>query len=158
MLIRRVRQLPFETLRDAVVVVGCAALLVWAAVLAGRAQSAPKYIPNGKYDLILVGIGSGTGTAHVAAKKVKIDGTLDDGHGNTLTLSVPKVPLDNTEYRFTGTGTLNGAPVNISGRLDPPDDPNNLNPNSPKVRKNWRLTATFTTLDGKSVGRIVGER
>jgi hypothetical protein len=141
------------------VVTGCAALLIWAALVVGRAQTAPKFNPNGKYELILAGVGgSGSGTAIVSAKKVKIDGTFDDGHGNVLTLSAPKVPLDNTEYRFTGTGTLNGTVVQISGRLDPPDDPDNTNPGKSKVRKNWRLTATFATLDAKSVGRIVGQR
>jgi hypothetical protein len=156
---RRGSQLQFETVRDALVVTGCAALLIWAALVAGRAQSAPKPNPNGKYELILAGVGgTGTGTAHVSAKKIKIDGTFDDGHGNVLTLSAPKVPLDKSEYRFSGTGTLNGTAVNISGRLDPPDDPFDSKPGTPKMRKNWRLTATFATVDAKSVGRIVGQR
>jgi len=130
------------------VVTGCAALLIWGIIVGARPAPLAKPNPNGAYPVTLAGNGHGSGKAIVAAKKVKIDGTMDDGHGNLLTLSAPKLALDNSTYRFTGTGTLNADPVNISGRIDPPDG----------TLKRWRVTATFVTTDGKCAGRVLGER
>jgi hypothetical protein len=151
-------QFQFELLRDALVVAACAALLIWGIVVAGHTSLAAKPNPNGAYDVTLGGDGHGSGKAVVAAKKVKIDGTLNDGHGNVRTLSAPKLSIDSSSYRFSGTGTLDAQPISISGRIDPPDDPNNLNPGNPKLRKNWRISATFVTADGKCAGRVLGER
>ena len=155
---RRGSQLQFETVRDALVVTGCAALMIWGIIVAGHRSVAPKpKPPNGAYKIIVAGGGggSGTGKAVVSAKSVKIDATLDDGHGKQLVLSASKLDFDASNYRFSGTGTLNSDVVSISGRLDPPDpdvDPKQRN------LKNWRITATYTTTDGKCVGRAVGEK
>jgi hypothetical protein len=150
-------QLQSETLRDALVVTGCAALLLWAIIVSGRMSLAAKLNPNGAYKVILVGGGGGTGSgkAVVSAKFVKIDATIDDGHGNVATLTAFKLPIDSSTYRFSGTGTLNASVVKISGRIDPPDtdaDPQH------RTLKNWRFSATYATADGKCVGRAVGEQ
>src|SRR3954452_14252245 len=111
----------FESVRDALVVAVCAALLVWGAAFIARPPVDPsaKPNPNGKYDLTLVALGRGTGKAIVTTKKVKIDAKLDDGKGNILILTAPKLNIDNSTYRFTGIGTLNMSTVNLSGRIDP---------------------------------------
>jgi hypothetical protein len=155
----RRRQFRFETVRDALVVVACAALLLCAGLFVvvrpPPVDPAAKPNPNGAYWLTLAAQGRGTGKAVVTAKKVRIDGTLDDGRGNLLTLSAPKLAIDSSTYRFSGTGTLNSSTVNISGRIDPPDtDPD------PKSRalKAWRFTATFITTEGRCTGRVVGQQ
>jgi hypothetical protein len=154
---RRGSQLQFETLRDALVVAGCAALLIWGIVVARRTSLAAKPNPNGSYRITLAGGngGTGAGSAVVSAKFVKIDATIDDGHGNTSILTASKLAIDSSTYRFSGTGTLNTTVVKLSGRIDPPDADGD-----PKQRtlKNWRFCATYTTADGKCVGRAVGQQ
>ena len=157
MLSRRGSQLQFETVRDALVVTGCAALLIWGIAVAGRTSLAAKPNPNGAYKVIVGGGagGTGTGKAVVSAKMVKIDATLDDGHGNLLVLSAPKLPIDGSTYRFSGTGTVNSSLVKISGRIDPPDP--SVDPKG-RTLKNWRIVATYATTDGKCAGKMVGQQ
>ena len=158
MLSRRGSQFQFETVRDALVVAGCAALLIWGIIVAGRTSLAAKPNPNGAYKITVANGSGGTGSGKAvvsASKFVKIDATLDDGHGNVLVLTASKLPIDSSTYRFSGMGTLNANTVKISGRVDPPDtdaDPKQRN------LKNWRFSATFATTDGKCVGRTVGEK
>lgn len=133
--------------------------MIWGIIVAGRASVAPpKPNPNGAYKVIVAGGGggSGSGKAVVSASKfVKLDATFDDGNGTTLVLSASKLALDNSTYRFSGTGIVNSTAVTISGRIDPPDTDTD-----PKQRnlKNWRITATYVSTDGKCVGRAVGEK
>jgi hypothetical protein len=154
---RRGSQLQFETVRDALVVTGCAALLIWGIVVAGRTSLAAKPNPNGAYKVIVGGDagGTGSGKAVVNAKTVKIDATLDDGHGNVLVLSASKLPIDSSTYRFSGVGTVNASIVKVSGRIDPPDP--NADPKG-RTLKNWRIVATFATTDGKCAGRVIGQQ
>jgi hypothetical protein len=140
------------------VVAGCAAFLIWGIIVAGRSQSAPKPNPNGNYKVIVAGGTGGTGSGKAVVsgfKFVKIDATLDDGHGNTLVLAAAKLDLDSSSFRFSGMGTVNGTATKISGRIDPPDP--DLDPKQ-RTLKNWRLTATYATPDGKCVGRAIGEK
>jgi hypothetical protein len=154
---RRGSQLQFETLRDALVVAGCAALLLWGIIVVGRTSLAAKANPNGSYKISVAGGngGTGSGKAVVNAKFVKIDATIDDGHGNSALLTATRLPIDGSTYRFSGTGTLNANVVKISGRIDPPDP--DVDPKQRTLKK-WRLTATYSTSDGKCVGRTVGEQ
>jgi hypothetical protein len=133
------------------VVTGCAALLLWGIVVAGRTSLAAKPNPNGAYDVIVAGDSNGKGRAVVNAKSVKIDATLDDG----TVLSASKLPIDNSTFRFSGTGTVNATVVSVSGRIDPPDtDPDPTK----RTLKNWRIVATYASTDGKCAGRVIGQR
>jgi hypothetical protein len=154
---RRNSHLQFETLRDALVVTGCAALLIWGIVVAGRSSLAAKPNPSGAYK-ITIGSGGGavgSGKALVNAKFVKIDATIDDGQGNTVVISAPKLLIDGSTYRFSGSGTANTGIVKISGRIDPPDP--NISPKGRTLKK-WRIVATYATVDGKCAGRVIGEQ
>ena len=124
--------------------------MIWLTVCAGTptdvspAKAPPRI--NGRYALTFAGDGTGSGDAVVTPKSVRITGTLTDDACNKISFSAPGLDIDSSTYRFTGTGTLGGNTVTVSGRLDADDK---------SIRK-CRIVATFLASDG-AAGRIAGE-
>ena len=143
---KRPRTLSFEAVRDTLLVVLLAGLLIWAGSVTLRAPAnAPPRI-NGKYTVTFAGDLTGQGKAVVTPKKVKIDGTFVDEQGNNVKFS-SQLDIDASSYRFQGSGSVGAAAATISGRLDADD----------KTLKKCRIVATYLTDDGKA-GRIVGAK
>ena len=126
----------------------------------------PAPSASGVYKVIVRGYFSGDGTARVdAGGMVSINATVKDDSGMTGELVVTQVGL--VGDHFKGTGTVMGATMTVSGRVEAADpavvvpkgsDPN-ADPNNAAVVKDGRIQAAFT-VDGpiKRVGRIAGAR
>lgn len=73
---------------------------------------------NGAYQVTVAGYYAGTGTLTVRGKKVAIQATVEpaDGKGAKLKFIASNLALNGDH--FTGTATIQGAQVNIRGRLD----------------------------------------
>jgi hypothetical protein len=123
-------------------------LLAIAAVAPAIAAAAPGPPPKttGAYDVNVRGYYTGTGHAAVGAKSITITVRVKDEAGNAGNLVVPSLRIE--DGRFSGTGTIMGKPVTLSGRIDAPDG---------EVVKAARLTCTLGTLDGKHA-RVVGSK
>jgi hypothetical protein len=91
---------------------------------------------------------TGLGSASITSSSITISAQIADALGNPGTLTAT-VPMSND--RFAGTGTAMNLPINISGRMDPPD----AQGSNGSTVTGPRLVATFTTGTGQ-VGRIVG--
>jgi len=125
----------------------------------------PAPSASGFYKVIVRGYYSGDGTASVTGGgSVSITATVKDDNGIAGQLVVNQVML--VGDHFKGTGTIMGATIQISGRVEAADpappaqkgaDPND--PNAVAVVKDGRIAATFT-VDGpvKRVGRIAGAK
>lgn len=102
---------------------------------------------NGSYTLIFAGGFTGDGHAAVGGNQVAtIDGNVTDAAtGVTGTFKAVNLNLDNGH--FTGTGTVMGVAVTVSGRVEAADG---------KVVLVPRLCCTFST--GSKGGRIFGEK
>ncbi len=127
---------------------------------------APAPSASGWYKVIIRGYYSGDGWARVAdGGMVSINATVKDDSGMSGDLVVAQVGL--VGDHFKGTGTIMGASMTVSGRVEAADpavvvpkggDPN-ADPNNVAVVKDGRIQAAFT-VDGpiKRVGRIAGAR
>jgi hypothetical protein len=107
--------------------------------------------PNGTQGLYsIVFAGGFTGEGHATVNKLKvaqIHGKVTDAAtGATGFFKADNLDLDNGH--FTGTGTVMGVQVTISGRVESPDGKIVLTP---------RITCTFTTTSGVG-GRICGQK
>ena len=113
----RRRDVQYEPVRDALLSVLAAVLLLWSATLSNApapAKAGPKMWGN--YELTFAGPGNGVGKAIGNPAGVKIDGTMTDPHGNKITFSAAKLDMDRSTYHFKGTGMLDNSPATISGR------------------------------------------
>jgi hypothetical protein len=72
----------------------------------------------GSYVVEVRGALVGSGHAAVGASAVTINAQVRDDSGNTGMLIAPGLTLRG--YRFSGSGSLAGLPVRITGRIDPP--------------------------------------
>ena len=99
---------------------------------------------RGLYNLEFRGYLTGQGSATVDAQNVSITGTLKDPSGNALNFTASPLKLENG--RFSGSASIQGSHVDLSGRIDPPDE----------IVKSPRLVCTYSMGAGKS-GRIAGE-
>jgi hypothetical protein len=146
--VNRPRFVNFDRTRDVIACVMAAALLLcaWRPATTPVANAAAPPRLHGAYKLTFVALqGAGAGTAVVNPKWLKIDGNITDARGNKIAFSAPKLDLDRSTYRFTGTATVGGSPAKISGRLDPDD----------RHLKRCRISASYLAVDG-SAGRVVG--
>jgi hypothetical protein len=99
--------------------------------------------------LKIAGHYTGSGHARATDTGVKISAKVKDPDGKEYTLSARALAVVNN--RFSGTGTLNGDPVQIDGRVDPQDQRNG------EVLKKGRITLTFRSADGYH-GRGAGDQ
>jgi hypothetical protein len=94
---------------------------------------------DGSYNLTVSGFYKGTGTASVSATAVTLTGQVKSEGGELVPLQTEALQLSGPY--FSGKGTIGGAEVAISGKLD--------------AAKVSRLTATYKTPDNHR-GRIAG--
>ena len=109
--------------------------------------AAPGGKINGSYEVKVAGDFTGKGTIAVGEKSVTITLHVVDEAGNKGLLHAANLTL--TDGRFSGKGTVLGAAMDISGRVDLPDAEGPI--------KAATIQATFLTGAGKA-GRIVGAR
>ena len=72
---------------------------------------------NGSYRVVFKGVYNGIGKAMVTPRMVMIRATLVDEKGNDVDFTVPRIPVEN--LRFHDDVAINGAIINIAGRVDP---------------------------------------
>jgi hypothetical protein len=143
-------------------------LILLIALMSACAQvsSAKKPNPNtfvGTFTVNIRGYWNGQGAATVTATTVQIQATLTDEGGNVGTLSTAALTV--TDGHFTGTGTVFGIPMTISGRVEAKDPPpmkgkgkgkTKTTDNGDQVLTDARLGATFVA--NSHTGRIAGGR
>jgi hypothetical protein len=95
---------------------------------------------QGTYTLAVTGDFKGSGSLQLEDRKLSISCQLTDSQGNKLTLSGSDLSF--SDGRFFGTAQLGGKPIDLSGRVDLPDQ-----------SKGVRVTALFRSADNQ-VGRI----
>jgi hypothetical protein len=139
------RHISFQLVRDVLLCVASAVVIIWSASLAARAPAAAPPRINGAYELAGSGPNTVNGQAVVSAQRVRITGTVTDGSGSGIPFSAPDLAIDRSTYRFTGTGTLGSTTATVSGRLDPDD----------QTVKKCRIVGTFACSDGQA-GRFAG--
>ncbi len=126
----------------------CALSLLCVCALPAPAKPGGPPGTNGSYTLIFAGQFTGDGHAAVGANSVAvIQGNVTDATtGATGKFKANNLALD--DGHFTGTGTVMGIPVTITGRVEAADGKTILVP---------RIICTFSTAAGAG-GRIVGEK
>jgi len=102
---------------------------------------------DGAYTISVAGFAKGEGQATASGSTVSITATVTDEDGNKGSLTASGLAVD-AKLHVTGTGTILGQSMTLSGRLDPVTDKDNS-------LKTQRLVLTFKTAGG-SHGRIVG--
>lgn len=117
----------------------------------GRGANRPRGKVSGEYNLVIAGQYQGKGTASVSESTVTLSATINLPAGATATLTIPPMKLVND--RFTGSGTINGIPCSISGRVDLPDARDEETTDEQAVT--GRFSATVRDQNGKTA-RIVG--
>jgi hypothetical protein len=126
-------------------VIATAILFAPARQAAGKPGSPPK--TKGAYDIVFAGELTGDGNGTVAAKSVNLHGKVTDRKtGATGNLVASNLQMD--DGRFSGTGTVFGATVEIDGRVEDADGVTVL---VPRIMCNYQIT-------GGGNGRIVGQR
>jgi hypothetical protein len=115
----------------------------------GAEDRGPSKKVRGRYVLKIAGHYTGSGEARATDTGVKLSARVKDPDGKMYTLSARQ--LDVVNDRFSGTGMLNGAEVQIDGRVDPQDQRNG------QVLKKGRITFTFRSADGHH-GRGAGDQ
>jgi hypothetical protein len=100
---------------------------------------------TGGYSLIIKGDYSGTGTASITSSTIAISVDIQSPNGSKLTISFGNMPLVND--RFSGTNTIGGSSITLSGRVDLPaaTDPDQ----TPAQAITGRVTATLMDAAGK---------
>ena len=128
----------------------CTAVLLGipALVRAGGGSAKKADVPpaDASYAISVAGSVTGTGSASLSGGKLTITASVSDYSGNKGTLSITDVTI--SRGRYTGTGTVLGQSLKVTGRLD------DIPPGDPQV-KTQRLVGTFTIADGTH-GRIAG--
>ncbi|MGC4031148.1 MAG: hypothetical protein QM754_05295 [Tepidisphaeraceae bacterium] len=81
-----------------------------------HAKSGSRPGTKGTYAVKFHGSFAGEASAKVNPDHVALSGDLHDANGATVTLDAKKLKLDDS--RFSGTGTVNGQSVDITGRVD----------------------------------------
>ena len=124
-----------------------AVVLLWAAMAgasSGLANGKNSKNSTGSYKVQFGGYAKGSGSASVGPANLTITGTVTSEGGKKQNFQAT-LTLENN--RFFGDGTLDGVPVSVSGRVDPPD----------ATLKVGRLSGLYRTVDGQ-VGRISGSQ
>jgi hypothetical protein len=128
------------------------AMLIAIAVLAapayqaaGKPGSPPK--TKGSYDVTFAGELEGDGKGTVAAKSVNIHGKVTD-RKTGASGNFDAVNLQMDDGRFSGSGTVFGMTVDVSGRVEDADGVTVL---YPRIFCNYQI-------NGGGNGRIVGQR
>lgn len=142
------------------------ALILGMLIACPRASFAKKPNPTNYYGTFTVnirGYWNGQGTAYVGTNTLQIEATVTDDNGNVGTLTTPALPVANDH--FSGTGTVCGISMTISGRVEAQDPPSSkgggkgkgkTTTNEDQVLTDARLGATFVA-NGHG-GRIAGGR
>jgi hypothetical protein len=102
--------------------------------------------PDAAYSISIAGSVTGNGTAALSGGKLSITATVTGTTGAKGTLSITDLAI--SKGRYTGSGTVLGQSLTISGRLD------DIPPGDAQV-KTQRLVGTFTIADGTH-GRVAG--
>jgi hypothetical protein len=132
--------------RDILLGIVAMALLAFSPVVA-RAKEDKDKKTDGSYTVSVAGFAKGEGQATASGSTVSVTATVTDEEGNKGTLTASGLTVDAKKH-VTGSGTVLGQSMTLSGRLDPVTDKDNS-------LKTQRLVLTFKTAGGAH-GRIVG--